>query len=183
MTATAAVVAPRAERVCQKGVLSLAGAGALLLAFACPAHAAFGYRKQLTVNAGLVVTGPIADFPVLVSITDPVNLKTVANGGHVANGADFQFRGEDVGTCNGPASCRLDFEIERYDGATGTLVAWVRVSPGSTMAAPSTSRTETPASGARSRAGPRCGTRRTGRSSTSAKPVIPRTRPRTASPR
>ena len=127
MTASSRCSRPSRRARLSKGVLSLAGAGALLLAFACPAHAAFGYRKQLTVNAGLVVTGPIADFPVLVSITDPVNLKTVANGGHVANGADFQFRGEDVGTCNGPASCRLDFEIERYDGATGTLVAWVRV--------------------------------------------------------
>ena len=96
------------------------------LAGAAPADAAFGYRKQFTVAAAQVVGGPLANFPALVSLTDP-NLRLVANGGRVATGADFQFRGEDAATCGGPATCTLDFEVERYDGTTGTLVAWVRV--------------------------------------------------------
>ncbi len=64
----------------------------------------------------------IVNFPVLVSITDDANLKTTANGGFVtsAKGHDILFQGEDATTCApAGAPCRLDHEIESYDGVNG----------------------------------------------------------------
>ena len=105
-------------------------AAAFMVVLYSPADAAFSFRKQITINSGQV-SGPtnLADFPVLISITGDVNLRTTANGGNVQdpNGHDIIFRAEDTTTCNGPATCILDHEIESYDGANGDLVAWVRV--------------------------------------------------------
>ena len=106
----------------------------------------FAYHKTITVQAGKVSTGPLANFPMLVSITDP-NLETVANGGHVAsyNTAtndpwDLVFFGLDDTTCGGVAGsspCKLSHEIELYNQATGQLIAWVLV-PSITSTAPNT---------------------------------------------
>jgi hypothetical protein len=97
------------------------------------AQGAFGYRKAITVQSGQVSSGPHTDFPMLVSFTD-ADLKTVANGGHVASydatnndPRDIIFRALDSTTCNGTAPCTLDHEIEKYTATTGELVAWVRV--------------------------------------------------------
>ena len=90
----------------------------------------FSYRKSITIQASQVTSGPQTNFPFLFNTTD-ADLKTVANGGHVqnANGYDIIFRGVDDTTCGGAgaAPCTLDHEIEKYDGTTGELVAWVRV--------------------------------------------------------
>ena len=115
-----------ARSVVRTGRMALA-----LLAVALPAvhaEAALGFRKVITVQAGQVASGPHANFPLLVSLVDP-NLATVPNGGNVTSdsGYDIVFRGEDATTCGGPATCRLDHEIERYDPTNGTLIAWVRV--------------------------------------------------------
>ena len=61
-------------------------------------------------------------FTVLVSVSDPA-LKTVANGGHVANanGYDIGFYADSVG------NTKLKWEVERYDGTTGNLIAWVKI--------------------------------------------------------
>jgi hypothetical protein len=79
------------------------------------------YRKALHINHLKVPNTDQANFPVLVTLTD-ANLKTVTNGGHVqsANGYDIIFIAAD-------GSTKLDHEIEKYDGTTGTLVAWVRI--------------------------------------------------------
>jgi Concanavalin A-like lectin/glucanases superfamily/Domain of unknown function (DUF2341) len=63
-----------------------------------------------------------ANFTVLVSVTDPA-LKTVANGGHVANanGYDIGFYVDSGGTT------KLKWEVEKYDGTTGNLIAWVKI--------------------------------------------------------
>ena len=100
----------------------------ILALVAVRGEAAFGFRKVVTVQAGQVATGPHADFPLLLSLTDP-NLATTPNGGNVTSSAghDIVFRGEDATTCGGPATCRLEHEIERYDPTNGTLIAWVRV--------------------------------------------------------
>jgi len=68
------------------------------------------------------VPATLVNFPVLVSVSDPA-LKTVANGGHVqnANGYDIGFYA-DAGGVN-----KLKWEVERYNGATGQLIAWVKV--------------------------------------------------------
>src|SRR5207253_2446079 len=63
-----------------------------------------------------------SNFTVLVSLTDPA-LKTIANGGHVANanGYDIGFYADSGG------STKLKWEVERYDGTTGNLIAWVKI--------------------------------------------------------
>ena len=92
----------------------------LVLGLGRPAHADFAFRKPLTIDGTQVQGGPHLDFPVLVSLVDP-DLATVANGGGVqsAQGFDIAFRAADGTTV-------LDWELERYDGTNGTLVAWVR---------------------------------------------------------
>jgi len=93
---------------------------ALLLSFSrsADAGATFSFRKAITINqAG--GRGNLANFPFLVSMTDNA-LRSTANGGNVAhaNGYDIMFTD---GTIN------LDFEIEHFDGTSGTLLAWVRI--------------------------------------------------------
>src|SRR5438067_4149558 len=63
-----------------------------------------------------------ANFTVLVSLTDPA-LKTAANGGHVANadGYDIGFYADSGGTT------KLKWEVVKYDGVTGNLIAWVKI--------------------------------------------------------
>ena len=63
-----------------------------------------------------------SNFTVLVSVTDPA-LKTVANGGHVANanGYDIGFYADSGG------AIKLKWEVEQYNGTTGNLIAWVKI--------------------------------------------------------
>ena len=84
----------------------------------------FSYRKPITIDrtrVGASCSANLTDFPVLISIQNDNNLKTTANGGRVtsSSGYDIIFRGTDLN--------QLDHEIERYDGASGTLLAWVRI--------------------------------------------------------
>jgi hypothetical protein len=96
----------------------------LSLAFISVVEAAwtFNYRKTITIDSSKV-TGDLTNFPVLVSLTNDMELRTTVDGGNVqnANGYDIIFRAND-GT-------DLDFEIEEYTSAGGgaTLVAWVRI--------------------------------------------------------
>ena len=96
----------------------------VLLAFSfldSSAEAAYGYRKQITINAGKV-SGSQTNFPVLVSIPANAGMKTAANTGHVqnSNGYDIVFRAAD-GTTS------LAHEVERYVAMTGEMTAWVKV--------------------------------------------------------
>jgi thermitase len=79
-------------------------------------------RKPITVDH-TQVSGPssLSNFPMLFSVID-ANLKTVANGGSVgkSDGTDILFTAADAVT-------KLAHEIERYNPATGELVAWVKV--------------------------------------------------------
>jgi hypothetical protein len=100
-----------------------------------PCPSPFSYRRPITITDAMTPAScgaTISDFPVLVSISNDANLKTTANGGHVENpdGYDIIFRAEDSAICTdsgNPAPCTLDHEVEKYDGSTGTLVAWVRI--------------------------------------------------------
>ena len=56
----------------------------------------------------------------LISITDPT-LRLTVNGGHVAHSSAYDIAFRDS------AFALLDWEVEKYDGITGTLVAWVRI--------------------------------------------------------
>ena len=62
------------------------------------------------------------NFPVLVSLSG-TEFKTLGNGGHVANanGYDIGFYSDSGGTT------KLKWEMEKYDGAAGTVVAWVKI--------------------------------------------------------
>ena len=80
------------------------------------------YRRQITIlGAQVGATGaPHLNFPVLVSITDPT-LKLVVNGGHIATASAYDIAFRDSGFA------LLDWQVEKYDGLAGTLVAWVRI--------------------------------------------------------
>ena len=94
--------------------------------------AEFSYYKTISVDRTKVGTasGPttLSNYPLLFSVTDS-SLKTVANGGRVqsANGYDIIFRGIDATTCGGTTACTFSHEVEKYDGATGQLIAWVNI--------------------------------------------------------
>ncbi|KPJ58250.1 MAG: hypothetical protein AMJ46_14485, partial [Latescibacteria bacterium DG_63] len=81
----------------------------------------FVYRKQITIDHTKVACD-LTDFPMLVSIQNDPDLKTTANGGKVANtnGYDIIFKAWVGAT-------QLSHEVEKYDGTTGTLVAWVKI--------------------------------------------------------
>ena len=74
------------------------------------------YRKNITIDH-TQVSGDLEDFPVLISITD-TDLRDKAQ----ADGDDILFM-DGTGTAT-----RLFYEIEHYDGSTGDLIAWVKLS-------------------------------------------------------
>ncbi|MFH0804054.1 MAG: DUF2341 domain-containing protein, partial [Candidatus Zambryskibacteria bacterium] len=82
----------------------------------------WGYRKVILIDSNDLAKVPsnLTGFPVLISLTDP-DLKSVSNGGNVtsANGYDILFT-----SLNG--TTKLAHEIERYNPATGQLIAWVK---------------------------------------------------------
>ena len=78
-------------------------------------------QRSLTIDHTKVPSTQ-SNFTALVSLTDPA-LKTVANGGHVANanGYDIGFYADSGGTT------KLKWEVEQYNGTTGNLIAWVKI--------------------------------------------------------
>lgn len=76
-------------------------------------------RKKITIDPG-DVAGPLTNFPMLFSVTDP-NLRDTANGGGVASSTagDIVFTDWD--------NNKIDFEIESYTNTSGALLAWVEV--------------------------------------------------------
>jgi hypothetical protein len=82
----------------------------------------YSYARRL-VLAGQpdLTTETVTNIPVLVRLTAQTWLETVANGGKVqsASGWDIRFETE--------AGAKLDHDIVSYDGAVGTLNAWVRI--------------------------------------------------------
>lgn len=77
-------------------------------------------RTSITID-DTKVAADLTDFPVLINSTN-VDWKSVENGGFVAqdDGGDFLFTASDNTT-------KLSHEIEKYDPATGELIAWVKV--------------------------------------------------------
>jgi hypothetical protein len=100
-----------------------------LLGSARGADCGFRNRRSITIDGDQVggSSGYLDDFPVLVNLSGDW-LKTAPEGDiQDSSGWDILFRGVDSTTCDGTAPCDLDFEIEKYDGSAGELVAWVRV--------------------------------------------------------
>ena len=71
-------------------------------------------RKAIVINSGQV-NGTLTNFPMLYSVTDPSLVGTTQPIGN-----DILFTASDGTT-------KLNHEIESYNSATGTLVAWVQV--------------------------------------------------------
>lgn len=78
--------------------------------------AGYDYYKQITIQASQVPSTQTS-FPVLISITDPDLAANVQN----ANGYDIIFSSDANG------NNILNHQIESYNAANGTLVAWVGV--------------------------------------------------------
>jgi MSHA biogenesis protein MshQ len=76
---------------------------------------AYLHRKQITI-AGTRVMAPLTDFPVLIRITSDSDLA-----------ADAQDSGNDILFTSSDMVTKLSHEIESFDGATGALIAWVKV--------------------------------------------------------
>ncbi|MDA2923343.1 DUF2341 domain-containing protein [Acidobacteria bacterium AH-259-L09] len=95
--------------------------------FTVNAGGVFGFRKSITIDRTKIPTGcgaTLSNFPMLYSVTDTSLRDNVTD----AQGDDIVFRGEDAATCGpDPVPCGLDHEIEKWDGGTGQLIAWVRV--------------------------------------------------------
>lgn len=75
-------------------------------------------RKQITIDAARVeapASGSLTNFPVLFSTIDSDLAARAA-----ADGRDIYFTAAD-------GTSRLDYEIEKWDPATGELVAWVQI--------------------------------------------------------
>ncbi|HEX6227824.1 MAG TPA: DUF2341 domain-containing protein, partial [Chryseolinea sp.] len=107
-------------RFLPKGVAVFFLATALLISYqtATAQLCGYYYRKNITINGSRIVGGPHANFPVLISHTDP---DLVASAGKVtnANGYDIAFA-SNTGTL-------LPFQLESYNSTTGKIVAWVNV--------------------------------------------------------
>src|SRR3989339_888980 len=71
------------------------------------------FRKEITIDATKVSSGPHTNFPVLVNLTSDASLATNAQ----ADGDDILF------TSSGGAT-QLSHEIEKYGSSTGALAAW-----------------------------------------------------------
>ncbi len=92
---------------------------------------AFLYYSPLSINAAQVPSTQ-TDFPVLVSVTS-ARFKTTGNGGHVANANGYDIRPY---TDAGLTSAITGYELERYNGNTGELLMWVKVSSLSSSTTP-----------------------------------------------
>ncbi len=77
-------------------------------------HADWRFRKKVVFNATRV-TGDLGDFPALIRISDP-DLRD-----------DAQEDGDDILFTQADGLAKLSHEIERFDGTTGELSAWVKV--------------------------------------------------------
>jgi len=73
------------------------------------------YRKNITFNSSQI-NGTHSDFPVLVNLASDSDLSARAQ----SSGNDILFTASDGAT-------KLAHEIEKYNGTTGQLIAWVRV--------------------------------------------------------
>lgn len=77
----------------------------------------WGYRKIITIDHTKVSNSDQSNFPVLINLTSDSDLASNA----LDNGNDIIFTSSDETTL-------LPFEIEKFDGSTGQLVAWVKIS-------------------------------------------------------
>ena len=96
---------------------------AIFLASIVPtASAGWDYYREIEIDHSNVSgDADLSSFPVLINHTADW-LQRADDGDHVR-----RTDGYDIVFTNADNSSLLDFEIEKYDGTAGTLVAWVRI--------------------------------------------------------
>jgi hypothetical protein len=77
-------------------------------------NASWAYRKQITIDH-TKVSANLTDFPILVNLSSDSDLASHAQG----DGDDILFTDSN--------GAKLDHEVESFEGASGKLIAWVRV--------------------------------------------------------
>ena len=93
--------------------------------------AEYKFRKQISISPELLPSkGHLSDFPIMVSLQDN-DLKSVTNGGKM-----ISDKANDIRFTKSDGISLLDYEIERYNSATGELVAWVKMDSLSNKTAP-----------------------------------------------
>ncbi len=97
-------------------------ASAIVTLITACATSTYSYQRALVIDHTKVPNTDQTNFPVLVSVTDPL-LAAAANGGHVSspNGYDIIFATDPAGVN------KLDHEIEAYNPAIGQIIMWVRI--------------------------------------------------------
>ena len=108
------------------------GAGLLLVALlsafvtatsALPQGSTYAHRRTITIDHAKVPNTDQSNFPVLISGTYSY-LATVSNGGNVQHGNGYDV----IFSSDGGCVTKLDHEVESYNGTTGAVSYWVRVS-------------------------------------------------------
>ena len=97
--------------------------GPFLIWAQSPQYSTGDYAASITITVDtskVAGSTDLADFPMLVDITDPA-LRNSANGGYMehANGYDILFSGD--------CGAALHHDIESYVEASGRLIVWVRI--------------------------------------------------------
>jgi hypothetical protein len=84
--------------------------------------AGYNYQRSLTINHLMIPNTDQVDYPMLVSGTYPF-LASIASGGQVQNAQGYDI----IFTSDAAGQSPLDFEIDSYNGTTGTAAFWVRI--------------------------------------------------------
>ena len=87
-----------------------------------PPYYTYNSYRAITIDHTKVPNTDQSNFPVLISGTYPY-LATVANGGQVQNSSGYDI----VFTSDAGGTSKLNYEIESYDAATGSIIAWVQI--------------------------------------------------------
>lgn len=75
----------------------------------------WAYRKKITIDS-TKVTADLTNFPVLINLSSDTDLAS-----------DAQDDGDDILFTESDGTTQLSHEIEKFDGGTGQLVAWVKI--------------------------------------------------------
>jgi hypothetical protein len=105
----------------------------LALALTGQSFGAYGYYRSLTIDHTKVGSSPSTSFSVLVSISTATSIKLTGSGGRVQHtctqtgGVGGTIPADLVFSSDSAGSSKYPWEVSFYDGAAGTMLAWVQV--------------------------------------------------------
>ena len=79
------------------------------------------FRRKIVIEQTQIADTPLDDFPVYITFSDE-RLRNTVDGGRV-----WEVKRGDIRFVNADGRSMLPYEIEVFDGHTGTLEAWVRL--------------------------------------------------------